>query len=126
MTDFETNYDENELETLNTQDEWVLEDECAEREKEELDFFIHSYKCESCMELATKVVAYMSHYFTLDGIAKRLDLNEGSVKIDSGYDMMMEFYYYSDDPNAEYWQDFISNNYEEINKIMKEAKKWTN
>jgi len=78
------------------------------------------------MELATKVVAYMSHYFTLDGIAKRLDLNEGSVKIDSGYDMMMEFYYYSDDPNAEYWQDFISNNYEEINKIMKEAKKWTN
>jgi len=38
MTDFETNYDENELETLNTQDEWALEDECAEREKEELDF----------------------------------------------------------------------------------------
>lgn len=117
-------YDENYLEILNDSHSTFDEsDEMEQRYEEELKDFVKTYKCDDCMELASKVVGYMQHYYTLDGIAKKLYIQDENVQVDNGYDLIMNFYYYSDDPNANYWKDFISNNYDEINNAMKEASK---
>lgn len=118
---FEEKYDENYLSELNAQDEAKSEDEMEERKQEEISDMLWAYKCSTSQELMMEVIAKMSKLYTLDGVAKKLDLQDGATQIDNADDLMMTIYSYSDEESEWFWDDAVYDNVNLINHILKEA-----
>lgn len=118
---FEEKYDENYLSELNAQDEAKNDDEMEERKQDDISDMLWAYKCSTSQELMMEVIAEMSKFYTLDGVAKKLDLQDGPSKLDNAYDLMMTLYNYSDEESKWFWDDAVYDNIDLINHVLKEA-----